>query len=307
LQQAGCVIHCMQPGRGGLCDQNFDGYEEPSSGSRRLSRIAEVKTTSSGGPPFSVRQAGASPWEHTQAPIHVPRERSRGRPQARNLSRRVQAIGEVPALRKEAVNVSASARAQLTPSTSTAGSTVRLNVYDLGLGVCCPSTGLNFLLRPAGYGVFHCGVEVYGLEWSYSYVLDAEDAAETGVFFCSPGHCERHTFSESVLLGTTQRSEMQVLKAVRTMQEAWLSIDYDGLRHNCQHFCEELCSRIGVDGIPSWVTNMANSSAFCVDNANRRASCCRDADESSELIILPDTLEKTRYAVHFNEDVRLMH
>merc|ERR1712217_191353 len=72
-------------------------------------------------------------------------------------------------------------------------SPVTLHVYDLG-----KTAGIQFtngVLRALGSGgVFHCGVEVHGREWSYE---------DTGVFCVEPRRCEVHSYHEAVYMGDT--------------------------------------------------------------------------------------------------------
>merc|ERR1740121_1636774 len=76
-----------------------------------------------------------------------------------------------------------------------------LHVYDLGSDSCGT---INACLRPLGTGFFHCGVEVYGWEWSYSWAGPHESALEklweTGVFCVPPKTCEGHAYSQTVIV-----------------------------------------------------------------------------------------------------------
>merc|ERR1719229_582486 len=55
------------------------------------------------------------------------------------------------------------------------------------------------MLRPFGTGVFHCGVEVFGKEWSFRGT-----EVGTGVFWCLPQNCSAHTYVETVYMGYTR-------------------------------------------------------------------------------------------------------
>jgi len=59
---------------------------------------------------------------------------------------------------------------------------VTLNIYNLGGSSC--SRSLNALLKPFGTGAFHCGVQVYDREWSFS---DTSTGEGDGVFPVVPG------------------------------------------------------------------------------------------------------------------------
>eukprot|EP00443_Scrippsiella_acuminata_P023872 CAMPEP_0115311172 /NCGR_PEP_ID=MMETSP0270-20121206/75189_1 /TAXON_ID=71861 /ORGANISM="Scrippsiella trochoidea, Strain CCMP3099" /LENGTH=223 /DNA_ID=CAMNT_0002729977 /DNA_START=122 /DNA_END=792 /DNA_ORIENTATION=+ len=105
---------------------------------------------------------------------------------------------------------------------------VTLHVYDAGTsGVV---KGLNTLLKPLGTGAFHCGVEVYDLEWSYSDTSDWGDEADsTGVFYSRPKSCEGHTYFMSLPLGSTYMAELEVLRLMERLEHEWPGDMYDVL------------------------------------------------------------------------------
>jgi len=143
------------------------------------------------------------------------------------------------------------------------GSKVLLHVYDVGrLEQLGPQgvKALNKVLRPLGSGAFHCGVEVYGREWSFQF----EDAG-TGVFSCRPRSCESHSFSDSLLMGTTILSKTEVKMLIKVMQVEWPGDSYDGLRRNCCHFSNKLSLRLGMGPIPAWITHLASAGAAVLD------------------------------------------
>mmetsp|Transcript_146293 Transcript_146293/g.364828 ORF Transcript_146293/g.364828 Transcript_146293/m.364828 type:complete len:225 (+) Transcript_146293:62-736(+) len=151
---------------------------------------------------------------------------------------------------------------------------VTLHVYDVGTGG--GSTMLNRLLKPMGTGAFHCGVEVYGWEWSYSDIDHPLYQKGTGVFSCSPRNCEGHTYAQSIAMGKTSLCEPDVLKLIALLEKDWLVADYDLLTHNCCHFSDEFCQRIGVGGVPAWVTSLAGMGASLAATGDvTDITCCR--------------------------------
>jgi len=164
--------------------------------------------------------------------------------------------------RKRATKPTTTLKRQWDPSTAVP---VELHVYNIGTsgrGGC-----INRLLRPLGTGAFHCGVEVYNTEWSFSDTTSRKEA--TGVFKCMPRQCKGHTYCESVLMGRTSCSEAEVLAIMDLLQTDWQVEEYDLLRRNCCHFSDELCWRLGVGAIPAWVTNLAASAASVEDAGER--------------------------------------
>eukprot|EP00445_Apocalathium_hangoei_P015842 CAMPEP_0203897382 /NCGR_PEP_ID=MMETSP0359-20131031/40022_1 /ASSEMBLY_ACC=CAM_ASM_000338 /TAXON_ID=268821 /ORGANISM="Scrippsiella Hangoei, Strain SHTV-5" /LENGTH=350 /DNA_ID=CAMNT_0050820271 /DNA_START=92 /DNA_END=1144 /DNA_ORIENTATION=+ len=136
---------------------------------------------------------------------------------------------------------------------------VMLNIYDLGKKN--ETKVMNRLLRVIGSGAFHSGVEVFGREWSYR----GAHRAGTGLFCCEPRGCDCHTYCESVFMGETFLSMHEVLSVVSQLEVQWAASHYSLLRQNCCHFCEVLCSQLGVGAIPSWVKSLAETGAAVED------------------------------------------
>jgi len=143
------------------------------------------------------------------------------------------------------------------------GSKVLLHVYDVGrLEQLGPQEvkALNRVLKLLGSGAFHCGVEVYGREWSFK----AEHAG-TGVCSCRPRSCESHSFSDSVLMGTTSLSKTEVKALIKVLEVEWTGRSYDSLRRNCCHFSNRLSMCLGTGPIPTWITHLASAGAAILD------------------------------------------
>lgn len=109
------------------------------------------------------------------------------------------------------------------------------------------------MLRPFGMGAFHCGVEVHGLEWSFSDTSDFDDTEVSGIFFVTPTLADGHRHLESMCLGYTDLSSSEVLNVIDRLDMHWRGESYDVLERNCCHFCSVLCRQLGVDGVPDWV------------------------------------------------------
>lgn len=127
---------------------------------------------------------------------------------------------------------------------------VTLHVYDF------LEQSLNGLLRQIGTGGFHCGVEVYGKEWSYRRTHFG-----TGVFWIMPKTCTAHKFRESVPMGKVSISAENFGKLVDELKRDWPGRAYDILKKNCCVFSNELCQKLGVGSIPDWITNLAGVGA----------------------------------------------
>jgi len=136
---------------------------------------------------------------------------------------------------------------------------VTLHIYDVGTSPKVQQ--LNTVLRAMGTGAFHCGVEVYGREWSYGMTTDTG----TGVFYCTPSKCELHLYRESYPMGKTGMTDEEVLKLIGLLKEDWRGNGYCLLERNCCHFSSELCRWLGVGDIPDWITNLAGAGAVVAE------------------------------------------
>lgn len=192
---------------------------------------------------------------------------------------------------------------------------VRLHLYALGQrGV---GRALNHLLDIWDAGVFHCGVEVFGDEWSYgasgpstaraqshspskarlsSPTLYGDPPPGTGVYRLKPMSSMQHQHMETVDMGRTLKKKGLVMRHVRAMRHEWLADEYDVLEHNCCHFCVELCRRLGVGLPPDKVLVVP-----AVGKALRDVFCCKheylgeveDSGCPGDCVMVGATLEKT--------------
>mmetsp|Transcript_120633 Transcript_120633/g.341750 ORF Transcript_120633/g.341750 Transcript_120633/m.341750 type:complete len:214 (+) Transcript_120633:116-757(+) len=136
---------------------------------------------------------------------------------------------------------------------------VILNIYNLGTSG--RGEVLNQILKPLGMGAFHCGVQLYNLEWSFSDTSHLPHAS-TGVFCTRPRECEGHSYCSSEMLGVTRTSEYDVLDYMQVLEKKWPGTEYDVLKRNCCHFCEELCILLGVGDLPEWIMRLATTGDY---------------------------------------------
>jgi len=155
-------------------------------------------------------------------------------------------------------------------------SDVKLHLYDMGSS----GTGatMNCLLGALGTGAFHCGVEVYQEEWSFGGLLDPMVSPTiSGVFVSKPQQCVGHSFSKTIDMGLTSVSEFEVTRLLRALQPEYMAVLYDTVRHNCGHFCNDFCLRLGVGRIPTWVNQLAATGANAQSNVWEMTDpkCCQ--------------------------------
>ncbi|CAH9081012.1 unnamed protein product [Cuscuta epithymum] len=122
---------------------------------------------------------------------------------------------------------------------------VYLNVYDL--------THMNGYIYWAGFGVFHSGVEVHGVE----YAFGAHDFPTSGIFEVEPGQCSGFKFRKSVNVGTTRLDPSEVREFFERQAAIYTGESYHLITKNCNHFCEDICYKLTGKKIPKWVNRLA--------------------------------------------------
>lgn len=145
---------------------------------------------------------------------------------------------------------------------------VTLHVYSAGESAVV--RGINAVLKQLGTGAYHCGVEVYDLEWSFADTSMFEDDPEasasdvTGIFYSQPKQAEGHSYCESLDLGYTYRAENEVFHLINRLEQTWHGETYDVLEKNCCHFCVDLARELGVREPPRWVMSLADRTAVII-------------------------------------------
>jgi len=147
------------------------------------------------------------------------------------------------------------------PPSATSRQDLFLNVYDVSQEERVQK--LNKVLAhknsPLKFGgVFHVGVEIDGLEWSYGC-----STVETvpGVSCTLPRQHPQHHFRQTIGGRRTQLSPEDVADIISQMIEEYPGDDYDLLRRNCCHWADDFCQRLGVSRIPGWVHRLARVGA----------------------------------------------
>lgn len=138
-------------------------------------------------------------------------------------------------------------------SSSTNGSDTQviLNVYDL--------TPLNNYMGWFGFGIFHSGIEVYGMEYGFG----AHDFSISGVFEVEPKSCPGFIYRCSVPLGCISKSPSEFRTFIESVASEYHGDTYHLISKNCNHFTDDMARRLTGKGIPGWVNRLAHLGAFC--------------------------------------------
>eukprot|EP00873_Tetraselmis_striata_P001339 jgi/Tetstr1/421603/TSEL_012544.t1 len=123
---------------------------------------------------------------------------------------------------------------------------VIVNVYDLAPG--------NKYTYGCGLGIFHSGVEVYGVE----YAFGGHEYNTSGIFATNPRDAPGPVqFRESIVIGETTLSQQEVQLLVHRLGETFKGNRYHLLERNCNHFTDELSMQLTNKHAPGWVNRLA--------------------------------------------------
>eukprot|EP00440_Ansanella_granifera_P050705 gb/GFBE01054956.1/.p1 GENE.gb/GFBE01054956.1/~~gb/GFBE01054956.1/.p1 ORF type:complete len:345 (+),score=73.42 gb/GFBE01054956.1/:1-1035(+) len=152
---------------------------------------------------------------------------------------------------------------------------VYIHVYDLGpvSRYLVNSWALNTRDEDC-LGVFHCGVEVLGVEFSFQAMADCgEEDDITGLTWHNPKSHPRHVYRESVNVGQCTLTIGEVSKLLERLEKAWLARHYHCLSNNCVDFAEHFCACLRApQPFPRWVHGLAKNLARKDSTLSRRLS-----------------------------------
>ncbi|KAL5698090.1 hypothetical protein ACHQM5_029171 [Ranunculus cassubicifolius] len=130
-------------------------------------------------------------------------------------------------------------------------SQVILNVYDL--------TPINGYVYWFGFGIFHSGIEVHGMEYGYG----AHEYPASGVFEVEPKSCPGFVYRNSIVLGHTTMPPSEFRAFLENMAAEYHGDTYHLITKNCNHFTDDLALRLTGKSIPGWINRLARLGAVC--------------------------------------------
>ncbi|XP_074379174.1 deSI-like protein At4g17486 [Apium graveolens] len=130
-------------------------------------------------------------------------------------------------------------------------SEVILNIYDL--------TPVNNYVAWFGFGIFHSGIEVYGMEYGFG----AHEYPISGVFEVEPKSCPGFIYRCSVPLGHIDMPPSEFRQFIETVASEYHGDTYHLISKNCNHFTDDMSTRLTGKNIPGWVNRLAKLGAFC--------------------------------------------
>ncbi|KAL1816076.1 hypothetical protein ACET3Z_018650 [Daucus carota] len=128
---------------------------------------------------------------------------------------------------------------------------VLLNVYDL--------TPLNKYLFCFGLGIFHSGIEVFGMEYGFG----AHDLSISGVFEAEPKSCPGYIYRCSIPLGRIDMPVSEFRNFIENVASEYHGDTYNLISKNCNHFTDDMSGRLTGRRIPGWVNRLAKLGSVC--------------------------------------------
>ena len=106
-------------------------------------------------------------------------------------------------------------------------------------------------------GIYHVGLEIAGIEWSYGYCESG-----SGIFAVEPRKCSLGPFHEQVSLGESNVSVDDVIRVLHKLRQDWMGADYNILSRNCVTFTQELIQQLSLGAnLPAYATAMSGLGA----------------------------------------------
>lgn len=156
-----------------------------------------------------------------------------------------------------------------------AGLQVLLHVYDVSQEGSIKVLNQIFAFESSPLklgGVFHAGVEVNGVEWSFE-CQPFEGAP--GVSCGAPRRHGLHHYRETVVLEPTHLSPDGIAYVIAQLVKEYPGTGYNVVHRNCCHFAQDLAERLGCGDLPAWVNRFAGIGAQ-VDTVFQAAQAWRD-------------------------------
>jgi hypothetical protein len=127
---------------------------------------------------------------------------------------------------------------------------VSASIYDLGSGA------FNAIAASisANNGLYHVGIEVADVEWSYGYCESG-----SGVFAVAPGGSSLGQLHETVFLGETQADVPRILHILHEMARTWIGPEYSITSKNCITFSKAFLARLSPSlHLPAYAGSMSD-------------------------------------------------
>lgn len=94
---------------------------------------------------------------------------------------------------------------------------------------------------------------VHGSEYSFG----AHDLPTSGVFEVEPKSCPGFLYRSSIFIGSTSLQPLEFRDFIQRMASEYHGDTYHLISKNCNHFTDDLSTRLTGKPIPGWVNRLA--------------------------------------------------
>ena len=159
-----------------------------------------------------------------------------------------------------------------TTSTSTNSSNLKkkgttevfLNIYTP------PSNAQPINLSKIGFGIYHTGIEINGIEYTFAGSEDAGDIS--GISAQTPRTTptgSQWKYKESKSLGYTNKTSKEITSILDQLQTEFKANTYHITGKNCNHFTELVAHKLNVhEKYPNYINRAAKFGNFFQTNQN---------------------------------------
>ena len=130
--------------------------------------------------------------------------------------------------------------------------------------------------------MYHSGIVVDGLEYTYDSILD-DGLSGSGVVAHAPYYTDPEKqvtlpLRCTIILGTSRLSATASHKLLRSLGSLWLAHAYDLVEQNCHHWVTEASAALEVAPPPRWVTRASELLQFCSGMPSRESRAPRQGE-----------------------------
>ena len=128
-----------------------------------------------------------------------------------------------------------------------------LNVYFVTERESNPHFDKVVLLSKLGLGMYHTGVEINGIEYSYGGNVENRGS---GVMKTAPLSIGNATYIKSYHMGCTGNRE-KLFNTIGDLMQEFKANEYSLINQNCNHFSDALLQRSVGKRLPSYINRPA--------------------------------------------------
>ena len=125
---------------------------------------------------------------------------------------------------------------------------VSLNIYNL-------HPVANRFLGPIGLGIYHTGIVIEGVEYSFGSGIKGESTG--GIFGIVPGTYNEH-LKKTILIGETNLTDYDIDCIIGSFRFRFVEEEYNLILNNCNNFTKTFAKELCNYKQPKWINRIAS-------------------------------------------------